>query len=140
MACRDLRFVRFLAVGLLVTLIDLGLTYLVDRLTGQRVVAVTTGFAAGLGAGYLLHARISFAARLAPTRQIPRLLITVAVNYLLTLGIVEACAGLFGASTLAGKLISLPAVAASSYLLSRRWVYAHHPDSRAARLMEGRDS
>ncbi|MDD2663768.1 MAG: GtrA family protein [Dechloromonas sp.] len=120
----DLSLVRFLAVGLLVTLIDLGLTYLIDRLTGQRALAVTTGFAAGLAAGYLLHARISFAAPLAPTRQIPRLLVTVGINYLLTLGIVEACARLFGWPTLSGKLISLPVVAASSYLLSRKWVYA----------------
>lgn len=120
----DLSLVRFLAVGLLVTLIDLGLTYLIDRLTGQRALAVTTGFAAGLAAGYLLHARISFAASLAPTRQIPRLLVTVGINYLLTLCIVEACARLLGWPTLSGKLISLPVVALSSYFLSRKWIYA----------------
>lgn len=125
----DLSLVRFLAVGLLVTLIDLGLTYLIDRLTGQRALAVTTGFAAGLAAGYLLHARISFAAPLAPTRQIPRLLVTVGINYLLTLGIVEACARLFGWPTLSGKLISLPMVAVLSYLLSRYWVYNDGPVS-----------
>lgn len=120
----DLQLIRFLAVGLLVTLIDLGLTWLVDHLTGQRVIAITSGFVAGLAAGYLLHARISFAAPLAPTRQIPRLLVTVGINYLLTLGIVEACARLLGGSTLTGKLISLPFIALSSYLLSRKWIYA----------------
>lgn len=140
MACIDLRLVRFIAVGIIVTLIDLGLTYLIDRLTGQRALAVTIGFAAGLAGGYLLHARISFAAPLAPTRQIPRLLVTVGINYLLTLCIVEACAGLFGLPTLTGKLISLPAVAASSYLLSRHWVYARRPDKRPPRLGEGCDA
>lgn len=119
----DLSLVRFLAVGLLVTLIDLGLTYLIDCLTGLRALAVTTGFAAGLAAGYLLHARISFAAPLAPTRQIPRLLVTVGINYLLTLCIVEACARLFGASTITGKLASLPMVALSSYFSCRNWVF-----------------
>lgn len=136
----DLRFVRFLAVGLLVTLIDLGLTYLIDRLTGQRALAVTIGFAVGLAAGYLLHARISFVAPLAPSRQVPRLLVTVGINYLLTLGIVEACARLISLPTLTGKLISLPAVAASSYLLSRHWVYAYHPDHPPPCLGKGRDS
>lgn len=124
------RFFRFLTVGLVVTLIDLGLTYATDRLTGDRIIAVTVGFSTGLAASYLLHARISFTTPLAPTTQIPRLLVAVLINYLLTVGIVILAGTVIGAPTVTGKLLSLPIVAVCSYLLSRHWIYAHGKRSR----------
>lgn len=113
-----------MAVGLVVALIDVGLTYATDRLTGDRIIAVTIGFVGGLVSSYLLHATISFSVALAPTTQIPRLLITVIINYLLTLGIVIIANAAIGASTMEGKLLSLPIVAICSYLLSRYWIYS----------------
>lgn len=114
---------RFLCVGLLVTAIDTGLTWLLIALTGTRILAVTAGFIAGLIASYLLHATISFSVRLAPQAQIPRFLALVAINYLETIAIV-LLATEWSFSTMEGKLTSLPVVACSSYLLSRHWVYA----------------
>jgi putative flippase GtrA len=114
---------RFLCVGLLVSVIDTGLTWLLIVLTGTRILAVTAGFIAGLIASYLLHATISFTVALAPKHQIPRFLGLVSINYLETIGIV-LLATETGFSAMTGKLASLPVVACSSYLLSRHWVYA----------------
>lgn len=116
-------FARFIANGLLVSSIDVGLTHILDYLTQNALFAVTTGFVAGLTTSYILHAKVTFAVPLAPARQMPRLLITVAINYLLTITIVWSASTALGASTTAGKLLSLPFVALMSYLLCRRWVY-----------------
>jgi putative flippase GtrA len=116
--------VRFLSVGLAVTAIDLGLTYLLILLSGVKLIAVTGGFVSGLLAGYLLHARISFSASLDPGLQVPRLLTLALINYLLTLGCVYLATDLFGLGVMTGKYISLVVVAANSYLVSRHWVYS----------------
>lgn len=128
MAYAESRLRRFVVVGLIVTVIDLGLTYLVMLLTGGRLLAVTLGFIAGLASGFLLHASISFSVSLDPIRQLPRYLALVGLNYLETILIVMAATGLFDLSTIAGKLISLPIVAATSYLISKHWVYRYPPN------------
>ena len=46
----------------------------------------------------------------------------VALNYLLTVGLVGAAHQLLG-SALAGKLVSLPLVAVNGYLLGRYWIF-----------------
>ena len=56
----------FVVVGAVVTLIDLGLTYLVILVTSTRVFSVSVGFFGGLLLSYLLHAKISFSASLSP--------------------------------------------------------------------------
>ena len=122
----DHRPFRFIAVGLFVTAVDLGLTYLVVQLSGTRVLAVTIGFVAGLLASYVLHAVVSFSAPLAPTTQFPKFLMLVALNYVETIGVVMIATEWFGSSTIVGKLISLPIVATSSYLVSYFWIYATH--------------
>lgn len=120
----DSRPARFLAVGIIVTAIDVGLSYLLIQITGTKVIAVTLGFLAGLLAGYLLHAKISFSASLKPMTQVPRLLVLVALNYLQTIGFVLLATEGFNLSTIAGKIISLPVVAATSYFISKHWVYS----------------
>jgi putative flippase GtrA len=120
--------VRFILVGSLVTVIDVGVTYFMVLLTGTRVMAVTIGFVAGLIASYLLHAKVTFSSTLDPFTQVPRFLLLVAINYLETIGIVLLLTGLFGISTMGGKIITLPFVAATSYFFSRHFVYADgHP-------------
>jgi hypothetical protein len=59
-----------------------------------------------------------------------RYLCVVALNYLLTVGLVGLAQWLVG-SPLAGKLLSLPLVAVNGYLLGRYWIF------RQARLAAG---
>jgi putative flippase GtrA len=117
------RPIRFLLVGIAVTMIDVGLTYLLTLLTGAKFLAVTAGFISGLLAGYLLHARISFSADLHPRSQIPKLLALATINYLLTIGCVFVATDMFGLTIMMGKFISLIVVAGSSYFISMHWIY-----------------
>ncbi len=114
----------FVVVGGGVTLIDLGLTYLLILVTGTRVFSVSVGFLAGLLASYLLHAKISFSASLSPAKQLPRFAILVGLNYLITLGVVLVATDCLQLTIMIGKVISLPVVALVSYFVSKHWVYA----------------
>lgn len=116
--------VKFLVVGGLVTLIDLGLTYLVVLITGTRILAVSVGFFAGFISSYLLHAKISFSAVLSPASQLPRFVALVVLNYSITVGAVLFATEFFDLTTMDGKLLSLPIVAIVSYFISKHWVYA----------------
>jgi putative flippase GtrA len=124
MAVTDNQPLRFLFVGLVVTTIDLGVTWLILILTGTSIFSVTIGFIAGLIASYLLHATISFSAPLSPLIQIPRFLTLIAINYLETISIVLLATKQIGLPTMLGKLASLPVVAITSYLLSKHWIYS----------------
>lgn len=124
MAITDSQPLRFFSVGLLVSAIDVGVTWLAVMLTGTRVFSVTAGFVSGLVASYLLHATVSFSVSIAPWIQLPRFLALVAINYLETIVIVLLVTENTGLSTVAGKVASLPFVALTSYLLSKHWVYS----------------
>lgn len=115
--------VRFVLIGIAVSLIDIGLTYLFVQMTGTRFAAVTVGYIAGLLASYVLHARVSFSVSLAPRDQVPKFAALVALNYLQTIAIVLLLTDVFHFSTIAGKVASLPFVAIASYFISRHWVY-----------------
>lgn len=114
----------FVVVGAVVTLIDLGLTYLVILVTSTRVFSVSVGFFGGLLSSYLLHAKISFSASLSPVSQLPRFAVLVGVNYLITLGVVLVATDFLHQTIMVGKVLSLPVVALVSYFVSKHWVYA----------------
>jgi putative flippase GtrA len=113
---------RFVCVGLLVSAIDVGVTWALFAL-GARYLAVSAGFAAGLLASYLLHARVTFSTPLEPVRQVPKFIVLVCVNYLETIGIVYMVVNWAGFSIMAGKIVSLPMVALTSYMFSAKWIF-----------------
>ncbi|MES2161690.1 MAG: GtrA family protein [Pseudomonadota bacterium] len=115
------QFLVFVAGGLLTALIDIGLMQLALRAGLPSLTAASLGFAAGLAVNYAFHARVTFA-RLSRRHSMLRYLVVVAVNYGLTLLLVALAQALLG-SPLAGKLISLPVVAANGFLLSKFWVF-----------------
>jgi putative flippase GtrA len=116
------QMIRFVRVGLLVSAIDVGVTWALSAL-GARYLAVSAGFAAGLLASYLLHALVTFSTPLEPVRQVPKFIVLVCVNYLETIGIVYMVVNWSGFSLMTGKIISLPMVALTSYVFSAEWVF-----------------
>lgn len=115
------QFLVFVAGGLLSALVDIGLMQLALRNGAAPLWAASAGFAAGLAVNYAFHARVTFA-RLSQRHSLLRYLCVVAFNYGLTLLMVALAHSLAG-SPLAGKLASLPLVAASGFLLSKFWVF-----------------
>jgi putative flippase GtrA len=120
---RQRQFLVFVAGGVLTAAIDIGLMRLALRQGAAPLPAATFGFLAGLAVNYAFHAQVTFA-RLARRDSLLRYLCVVAVNYGLTLLLVALAQALTG-KPLAGKLISLPLVAANGYLLSKYWVFKH---------------
>lgn len=115
------QFLLFVAGGVLTALVDIGLMQLALRAGVPSLAAASLGFAAGLAVNYAFHARVTFA-RLSNRHSMLRYLAVVAVNYGLTLLLVALAQALL-ANPLAGKLISLPVVAANGFLLSKFWVF-----------------
>lgn len=115
------QFLLFVAGGLLTALIDIGLMQLALRAGLPSLTAASIGFVAGLAVNYAFHARVTFA-RLSQSHSMWRYLVVVGVNYGLTLLLV-ALAHVLLDNPLAGKLISLPVVAANGFLLSKFWVF-----------------
>lgn len=115
------QFLVFVAGGVLTAAIDIGLMQLALSQGVAPLPAATFGFAAGLAVNYAFHARVTFA-RLTRRHSLLRYLVVVALNYGLTLLLVALAQALAG-HPLAGKLISLPLVAANGFLLSKYWVF-----------------
>lgn len=120
-AARLRQFGVFLAGGFLSAGIDVGLMQLLIMQGFHHSAAASAGFVAGLLVNYAFHSRVTFD-QAASGASFARYMCVVGVNYVLTI----ACVGLAVAvadNPLAGKILSLPLVAANGYLLSRYWIF-----------------
>jgi putative flippase GtrA len=111
----------FLVGGLVCALADVGLMQLLIMSGAHFASATTAGYAAGLVLNYAFHSRVTFAAS-ATAANFVRYLCVVGLNYLLTLACVTLSVALLSAA-LPGKLVSLPLVAASGFVLSKYWIF-----------------
>jgi putative flippase GtrA len=115
------QFLIFVAVGAGCALIDIGLMQLLIKFGIYYLVATTLGFFVGLVANFLLHTHVTFGVNYSNCALF-RFATVVMINYSLTLSSVYIFQ--IGLNMpLLGKLISLPFVAISGFLLSKNWVY-----------------
>jgi putative flippase GtrA len=115
------QFAVYISGGVLCALIDIGLMQLLIRAGAHFASATTAGFVAGLLVNYLFHTRVTFSSDATPA-NLARYLCVVAVNYLLTMACVALSVQLLDAA-LPGKLLSLPLVALSGFVLGKYWIY-----------------
>lgn len=115
------QFFLFIAGGCLSALIDIGLLQLLIAAGVAPLLAASAGFLAGLAVNFAFHARVTFNT-LATPATFTRYLCVVALNYLLTIGLVALSVAL-GGSPLAGKLASLPVVAVDGYFFGKYWIF-----------------
>lgn len=115
------QFFLFIAGGCLSALIDIGLMQLLIAAGVAPLLAASAGFLAGLAVNFAFHARVTFNT-LATPATFTRYLCVVALNYLLTIGLVALSVAL-GWSPLAGKLASLPVVAVDGYFFGKFWIF-----------------
>jgi putative flippase GtrA len=115
------QFGTFLAGGLLCALVDIGVMQLLLRGGVHFASATTAGFLAGLLVNYAFHSRVTFDAA-ASASSFARYLCVVGLNYLLTIGCVSLAVSLAGMPLL-GKIVSLPLVSVSGYLLGKFWIF-----------------
>lgn len=112
----------FVLGGILSAAVDIGITVLLLRSSVAYPLAISIGFAAGLGINFLFHARVTFRA-LIEAASAARFLTVVALNYGITLAMVWLFHQVLGQSVLFGKVLSLPIVATVGFVLSRIWVF-----------------
>jgi putative flippase GtrA len=115
------QFGTFIAGGLLCALVDIGVMQGLLRAGAHFTGATTAGFLAGLLVNYAFHSRVTFDDA-ASTSSFARYLCVVGLNYLLTMGCVSLAVSLAGMPLL-GKIVSLPLVSISGYLLSKFWIF-----------------
>jgi len=111
----------YIAGGVLCALVDIGVMQVLLRAGAHFTGATTAGFLAGLLVNYAFHSRVTFDAA-ASASSFARYLCVVGLNYLLTMGCVSMAVALAG-MPLAGKILSLPLIAANGYLLSKFWIF-----------------
>ena len=115
------RFVRFVGVGGLCALVDVGLMWLLIGLNVHYFFAASLGFVLGLALNFVLHSRFTFGVNY--SHQILfRFLVVVLINYFLTVVSVIVFQQTLG-EPVWGKVVSLPLIAVNGFLWSKHWVF-----------------
>lgn len=118
---RHRQLALYVGGGVASALIDVGLMHGLIKAGVNYLLAASAGFGAGLLFNYAYHARVTFTATPGGASLL-RFLCVVAVNYGFTLGCVRVAVSL-GAAPEIGKLVALPLVAASGFILGKRWIF-----------------
>lgn len=111
----------YISGGVLCALIDVGLMQLLIVNHVDPLVATTAGFVTSLFINYAFHAKVTFK-NIASPATFMRYVCVVALNYLITVGIVALSMYTTGVP-LIGKLVSLPLIAINGFLLSKYWIF-----------------
>lgn len=117
-------FGRFLTVGGLSYLVDVGVLVVLDSWAGWSVPAATTGaYLAAFVFTFTLNRLWVFrAGDGAATGQVFRYLVLVGINYLLTLGIVVGLTEL-GVAVVVAKTVATGVIAVGNFVVYRAWVF-----------------
>lgn len=115
------QFLTYLVIGVLSALIDVGTTMLLISEGVGSIWSLTVGFFSGLSLNFVLHAKITFKSRCTYDTLI-RYSIVVLANYVITI-VVSWLFDFWLGSLMIGKVVSLPLVAFSGYLLGKHWIF-----------------
>jgi putative flippase GtrA len=116
-------FIVFCFVGLISAAVDLSILYILSVIINVNLhFSVTLAFISGLLSNYILHTRITFRSSATKSNAI-KFLCVVFLNYVLTLSVIEMAVRFGNINIVSAKLISLPIVAISGFLLTKYWVY-----------------
>ena len=115
------KFVVYVIVGSLSAIIDLTTLNILITLYTTQWLAVGVAFIVGFVFNVKAHALFTFVSPLT-SKSALKFTAVVAVNYLLTLLIIESLTVL-SYSLMTAKVVSLPIIAVSGYLLGRHWAF-----------------
>lgn len=115
------QFLIYVSVGLVSALVDVGLMQLLISANIHYLAAATFGFISGFAVNFFLHARITFQKDFSFS-MFARYVAVVAANYGLTLVLVQVFYYWLSMPVL-GKIVSLPVIAITGFILSKYWIY-----------------
>ena len=118
-----IKFIKFNAVGLLNTLIDLGVYTLLEAVGLYYVAAQVISYLCGMANSYVCNSLWTFREK---NTSAGKVLAFVAVNLAalgVSIGVLAACRGLWGLEGLWAKVISLPFSLGVNFLGNRLFVF-----------------
>lgn len=114
--------VIYCMVGLTSALIDVvGLKLFSEYVGLSDIYAVTIAYIMGMLFNYTAHSVLTFKTKMSRNCFV-KYLIVVALNYFLALLIVILLKA-FGLTLILSKILSLPVIFLSGFILSKRWIY-----------------
>lgn len=117
-----MQFFVFIVSGCLTSIVDCTVVYLSLLLTENVNFAISLGFACGFVVNFILHTKFTFKQKFSVSSGW-KLIVVVAINYILTLLLCRALMELLSLGVLFAKIMTLPAIAVIGFLLSRYWVF-----------------
>jgi putative flippase GtrA len=119
------RELRFLVVGGTALFVDVGvLAGLRELADAPVVVATSAAVLASLAWNYTAQRRFTFSSGVALGTGLPRYLALVILNYVVTVGLVQAGA-VSGAGYLSGKAAAVAVLTPTNFYAYRSWVFPH---------------
>lgn len=116
-------FVIYCLVGLASALVDVGgLKLLSDFFKLPDVYSITIAYIIGMLFNYTSHSILTFQAKMSRSCFV-KYLIVVGLNYLMALFIISLLK-MVGISLILSKILSLPVIFISGFVLSKKWIYA----------------
>lgn len=126
------QFVRFLLVGVVNTLVGLGVIYAGKYFFGLGDVAANVvGYAVGLTVSFVLNKRFTFNHSGAALRAAALFLLTFAIAYAVNLGVVLGLIHGFGANGYLAQAAGVPPYTITFFLLSKFMVFRAGPPPAA---------
>ena len=122
--CKDAlarQFIVYVCVGVLTALTDVGIMIYLTHQGLNPLLSASVAFFFAVSVNYTCHTYVTFKSKFA-LRNLGKYLVVLMICYLLTLAAVWVATILLVSPTL-GKIVSLPFVAVSGYLLSKHWIY-----------------
>ena len=114
---------RFLIIGVLSFIVDAGALFIAHGVLKIWLpLATTIAYALAFVVNFGLNRRWAFGSTGALTGQVPRYVVLVAVNFVITLFMVSGIAAL-GVSYLLAKVLATAVVAGINYLAYRNWIF-----------------
>lgn len=116
-------FITYCLVGLASALIDVGgLKVLSEFYHVADLYAITIAYIMGMLCNYALHNILTFNVKMSK-RSFVRYLIVVVFNYILSLLLISLLQ-ITGISLILSKVITLPVISITGFILSKKWIYA----------------
>lgn len=120
---RNRSFIVFCFVGGVSAIVDVFSLILLSKcLATNGNISITVAFLLGLLVNYVLHTYFTF--KSTPTKSnLAKFMIVVAVNYFLTILLINTIINFTDVDIVIAKIITLPVIAIIGYLTSKIWVY-----------------
>ncbi len=123
-----IRFLKFLLVGAISAIVDIGAFWLLLDWKLSLQVSATVSFISGLIVNFSLHSFYTFSSKIDIPKAI-KFIAVVAINYAISIFFVYFFV-YCSLSPLMGKIFSLPVIAINGFMLSRGWVYRDGDSSK----------